>query len=279
MRIARASISIVTLTVGLAGCSAAELALPRPFSLSRARTDSLPPAKGKKTIEFLPWAESEPYFLVVTKETRELAVYDHGKRVRRYPVVLGRAEGRKRFEGDRRTPSGVYAVTRKRAHRKYHRFLDISYPNATDLELYREAVADRLVPIADDGRVPPGPGRLVGIHGSDKEDLNRLGVDWTFGCVSLLNEDVEELYGMIPEGTLVLIRDDDSPFAIRSKSREPGTSAALDHDRAARGGRPETTRPPSASGLLALLDAPATRSGPLPRRSRSGALAELWAHD
>jgi lipoprotein-anchoring transpeptidase ErfK/SrfK len=56
-----------------------------------------------------------------------------------------------------------------------------------------------------------GPGGMVGIHGSDSEILNQLGVNWTFGCVSLANHDVEKLYAEVSEGTPVLIRDEQQP--------------------------------------------------------------------
>jgi lipoprotein-anchoring transpeptidase ErfK/SrfK len=33
------------------------------------------------------------------------------------------------------------------------------------------------------------------------------GVDWTWGCISLLNPHVEELYDIVPVGTPVLIEE------------------------------------------------------------------------
>lgn len=188
--------------------------MPRPFALSRARLDLSDEAPARRKEELLPWAAETPYMIIVRKDTHELSLYRHGKQVRRYPVVLGRNGGRKQFEGDRRTPSGLYRITRKRRHSKYTRFLDLDYPNADDLTAFHAAIAS--------GLVPPGrsrPGRLIGIHGTDKEDLNRLGVDWTLGCVSMRNRDVEELYELVPAGTPVLIRDHDTPPALRASRR------------------------------------------------------------
>jgi lipoprotein-anchoring transpeptidase ErfK/SrfK len=65
----------------------------------------------------------------------------------------------------------------------------------------------------NDGRVPiidgrePGLGGAVGIHGTDRESANVRGIDWTWGCVSLLNEHVNELYDLIPLYTPVLIEE------------------------------------------------------------------------
>ena len=150
---------------------------------------------------FLAWASTEPYFLVVDKPSRTIAVYHHGAREKLYSVVLGRAPGRKLYEGDRRTPSGIYRVKNKRSHWRFHRFLDIDYPNRDDLALYRASLAA--------GKIPKrkGPGGLLGIHGSDDEKLTRVGLNWTYGCVALANEDIEEIYRTVPEGTLVVIRD------------------------------------------------------------------------
>ena len=49
--------------------------------------------------------------VVVTKHTRRLELYRRGTLVQGFPIVLGaRPMGAKRFEGDMRTPEGVYRV-------------------------------------------------------------------------------------------------------------------------------------------------------------------------
>ncbi len=196
------------------GCEFATLVLPRPFALSRARVELLEEPVSPDSGSFLSWATEEPFLIVIHKDAHELSLYAHGRRIRRYPVVLGRNSGRKRFEGDRRTPSGLYRITTKRFHRKYGRFLDLNYPNKDDLVIFRQASARGLVPPDR-----PRPGRLIGIHGTDNEVLNRLGVDWTLGCVSMMNRDVEDLYQLVPEGTPVLIRDHDLPPRRRASAR------------------------------------------------------------
>ncbi len=79
----------------------------------------------------------------------------------------------------------------------------LSYPNDQDRDRYVMALTEGRVPIID-GQAP-GIGGAVGIHGTDREDSNARGNDWTFGCVSLLNQHVAELYELIPIGTPVLI--------------------------------------------------------------------------
>jgi murein L,D-transpeptidase YafK len=197
--------------LALSACSGmGELALPRPFALSRAHVDAVSPGRDVAIDRFLPWAEDAGEMIVVDKVDKQLVLYRHGKPAKSYPVVLGRVRGRKLYESDRRTPSGLYRVTAKRSHAKYDRFLDLDYPNAQDVAQYRAALASGLVPAKYRGSIY-GPGGLVGIHGSDDENLNRLGIDWTLGCVSLANRDIEDLYREVDEGTSVLIRDDELP--------------------------------------------------------------------
>lgn len=183
--------------------------LPSQVQLSRAHVDVAP--RPALIAPFLPWAADERQLIIVDKSSRTLVLYERGVAVRRYPVVLGRNAGRKVFEGDRRTPSGLYEITWKQWHPKYDRFMLLSYPNDRDRASYLEALAHGQVPRADaPGRVR-GPGGSVGIHGSDKEDLNRVGINWTYGCVSLANRDVEELYALVDRGAPVLIHDNEQP--------------------------------------------------------------------
>jgi len=150
------------------------------------------------------WARGSEYAVVVRKEERTLTVYHRTEQVKVYPIVLGIASyGPKVYQGDLRTPEGVYRISSKRPHARWSRFMLLSYPNDDDRSRYAMALSEGRVPIID-GR-PPGIGGAVGIHGTDREDSNVRGDDWTFGCVSLLNQHVAELYDIVPIGTPVLI--------------------------------------------------------------------------
>ena len=194
------------LAMVVSACGFGEVVQPRPFALSRSRPVEIEPARQPEVAGFLPWASDEPLLIVVDKLSRRLVLYRFGAPIRTYPVVIVRNAGRKLYEGDRRTPSGIYEITGKHSHPKWDRFLAISYPNATDRENYVAALNAGRIP-----RSSPGTGGSIGIHGTDKEDLNRVGINWTYGCVSLSNKDIEELDGLVPDGTLVLIRDDLGP--------------------------------------------------------------------
>jgi len=155
----------------------------------------------------LAWAASEQVFIVVDKACGRLDVYHRGRRWRSYEAVFGSGGlGTKRYEGDRRTPIGLYTIVHKRWHPRWSRFMLLDYPNPDDVARYNGDVDRGWVPERGDGN-SAGIGSQIGIHGSDKPDMNASGINWTHGCVSLANADVEELYRIAPEGTFVLIRE------------------------------------------------------------------------
>lgn len=148
----------------------------------------------------LEWARGESWFVLVKRTCRTVSVYRRGEWVRTYHhVSFGRNAGDKLYEGDRKTPLGLYRMVGRRRHPRWSRFILLDYPNVRDLEVHRAADAK--------GLVPRGPGSQIGIHGSDEPILNEGGVDWTYGCISLLDEDVRDIYSTVPRGTLVLIED------------------------------------------------------------------------
>lgn len=151
------------------------------------------------------WAEQEPTAIVIRRSCRTLDIYEYGRRVRSYPAVFGmNGDGSKLFEGDLRTPIGFYAVVDKRWHPRWRRFLLLDYPNAQDVHRYWLAMEAGDIPRRGSGYADVGG--AIGIHGTDKPQLNRRGVDWTFGCISLDNDAVQELAQLVPIGTPVLIQ-------------------------------------------------------------------------
>jgi murein L,D-transpeptidase YafK len=163
------------------------------------------PAPAVSDEETLPWAAEEPYFVVARLGCRTLDVYRHGKRIRSYEAVFGMGGEGKQWEGDRRTPLGLYTITRKMPHPRWQHFFLLDYPNATDRLRWQKEVDAHEVP-EDAAGEPLGPGGQVGIHGTDKPDENRRGIDWTFGCISVEPSAIEDLAHLLPLGTPVLIR-------------------------------------------------------------------------
>jgi murein L,D-transpeptidase YafK len=152
------------------------------------------------------WANGAEYAIVIRKHEHTLTLYHRTEQEKVYPVVLGIApSGPKTYRGDLRTPEGVYRIVFKKPHERWSRFMLLSYPNDVDRQRYAMALTEGRVPIIDGAA--PGPGNAVGIHGTDREASNIQGVDWTWGCISMLNPHVEELYQTVPIGTPVLIEE------------------------------------------------------------------------
>jgi murein L,D-transpeptidase YafK len=146
--------------------------------------------------------------VIILKETYELKVYDQDGWYATYPVVFGsKSLDDKMMEGDRKTPEGVYHIASKRPHEKWDKMMLIDFPTPTDLAKFKERKAKGLVPRS--ARIGGG----IAIHGTWPHD--DLAVDlyqnWTNGCIALKNEDVDELYDLLPIGAQVEIRKEGKP--------------------------------------------------------------------
>ncbi|MFY9608503.1 MAG: L,D-transpeptidase [Blastocatellia bacterium] len=146
----------------------------------------------------------------VSKSKRELILYSAGKAVRVYRIGLGsNPKDDKRAQGDGCTPEGEFYVCSKNPKSSYYLSLGLSYPNDEDAErglrdkLISKAQRDQIVRSIRGRSCPPWNTRLGGevfIHGNGSSS------DWTLGCVALDNENMKELFGVIPKGTPVKIR-------------------------------------------------------------------------
>lgn len=147
--------------------------------------------------------------VLIKKKDRTLELFDGDKRVKLYDVSLGLVpDGHKQKQGDYRTPEGRYFICNRNYASQFHLFLGINYPNADDARAALAAkkidakAAKKLVE-ADKARRQPNwytnLGGAVGIHGGG------VGNDWTWGCIALSDEHVEELWTVCPQGTPVEI--------------------------------------------------------------------------
>jgi lipoprotein-anchoring transpeptidase ErfK/SrfK len=197
---------IIFLLIAFASCTI--IKPPPRFAPDQQQPSRPPPLAVPTRVDnetFLPWAREEPSLIVIDKGCRSLYVYRYGRLMRTYPVVFGRKPGRKLYAGDQRTPTGLYMITGKAPHRRWTNFMLLDYPTEHDVHRYWQSILAGTVPRQGDGY--PGVGSEIGIHGTDKETFNRVGINWTLGCISLLNADVKELYTLVPVGTLVYIKD------------------------------------------------------------------------
>ncbi len=143
--------------------------------------------------------------VTIFKKRHQLIVYYKSRLFKSYHAVFGRSfePGTKLWEGDRRTPEGVYAIIEKHPSARWDWFLTLNYPNDIDRHRYEQMRDEGEVPRSDGH--PVGVGGKIGIHGTDEPELNRGDINWTTGCISVDDEDVEELKRLLPKGTLVII--------------------------------------------------------------------------
>jgi hypothetical protein len=140
------------------------------------------------------------------KSRHEIVVYYKSRLYKIYHAVFGRSPeaGTKLWEGDRRTPEGLYVIVKKYPSKRFRCFLRLNYPNKVDRIRYQELRDEGSVPI--DGGRPVPEGTAIGIHGTDEPVLNRGNIDWTTGCISIDNDAIEELDRLLPVGTIVVIK-------------------------------------------------------------------------
>jgi murein L,D-transpeptidase YafK len=120
----------------------------------------------------------------------EKAAYDAaGQPIRIYTgIQLGENPvGPKHFHGDGRTPEGRYVIDRGNPASAYHLSLHVSYPDS----------ADRAFAAAQ-GRDSGGD---IFLHGQPNGTAARPAGDWTDGCVALSNQEIEEIWTLVGDGT------------------------------------------------------------------------------
>lgn len=135
-------------------------------------------------------------FILVDKHQHEMQLFDHGKVVRRYAVALGRGgHGAKTRAGDNKVPEGLYRITGRNPQSAFHLSLRIGYPTVQQQTDAKRAGVD--------------PGGDVMIHGI-RRGMGWLGawhreLDWTRGCIAVTDEEIEEIWRIVPGGTPIEI--------------------------------------------------------------------------
>lgn len=131
--------------------------------------------------------------IIVNKSERILTLYKNGVPFKTYSIGLGRNGSLdKSFAGDQKTPEGKYRITKKLSSSRFHKALLINYPNEEDMKNFISAKKKGLIP--SNSRI----GGLIEIHGGGKESM-------TYGCVSMDNNMIDSLFGLVEVGTPVTI--------------------------------------------------------------------------
>lgn len=135
--------------------------------------------------------------LVVRKGAREMDAYDAaGVLLKTYPIALGfNPVGHKQFEGDGKTPEGIYTINDRNPNSGYHKNLGVSYPNDAD-----RAYA------AQHGKSAGGDIKIHGLrNGVGELGANHLRRDWTHGCIAVTNAEIDELFQYVKHNAQIEI--------------------------------------------------------------------------
>ena len=136
------------------------------------------------------YAGPEVTRIQVFKGERRMQLLHDRQLLREYKFELGFAPvGHKEFEGDGRTPEGSYRIDRRNPNSRFHLSLGISYPNRNDFAHARSQGRD--------------PGGDIFIHGTPDGWVGQK--DWTWGCIAISNDEMDEVFAMVQTGTLVTI--------------------------------------------------------------------------
>ncbi|WP_117160695.1 L,D-transpeptidase [Paraliobacillus sp. X-1268] len=138
-------------------------------------------------------------FIIVNKQSNQLAFVNEGKVQEIYPVATGATE--------ELTPNGIHTIIVK-AINPYYRKKDI--PGGDP----KNPLGSRWIGF----NAKETDGRMYGIHGTNQPDS--IGKRISAGCIRMINEHVEKLYDQVPIGTKVWILSSDEDF--ESLAREAG---------------------------------------------------------
>jgi hypothetical protein len=148
--------------------------------------------------ETLAWTRrNDSTALVVDKLNHRVHIVRDGRSVRSYPAEFGPAWlDKKTVEGDRATPEGRYKIVRKKGpgQTRYYKALLLNYPNDEDSRQFQRL--KRAGALSRRARA----GGLIEVHGNGGK-----GEDWTFGCVSLHDSHMDEVFRQLSVGSPVTI--------------------------------------------------------------------------
>jgi len=142
-------------------------------------------------------AEQKADRIIVAKKARTMELMHADQVLKTYKIALGSEPiGPKTRQGDHRTPEGHYVIDRRNSRSQFHRSLHISYPNAADRDHARALGVSPGGDIFIHG-LPNGYGFIGAAHRTR---------DWTDGCVAVTDQEIEEIWTLVNNGTPIEIR-------------------------------------------------------------------------
>jgi len=140
--------------------------------------------------------------IIVEKSKYRLTVYYQNKPIKAYAIALGgNPKDDKLRQGDKRTPEGKFRVRELYHHDLWSKFVWIDYPTVDSWRKHNLAKTRGEIGEFD------SIGGEIGIHGVEngQDWLIDRRINWTLGCVSLKNKDINEIYPLLQRGTAIEI--------------------------------------------------------------------------
>lgn len=152
-----------------------------------------------------------------------MGFYSKSKLQKEYIIALSQNPvGHKMQQGDNRLPEGEYRIIQKSRGPFTGNYADyfgtawirINYPNDFDAEngfargLISKEERDKIFKANEQGKTPPKDTKLgggIGIHGWAGDWVADGSQNLTWGCISMHNKDIDELYDLIPLNTKIFI--------------------------------------------------------------------------
>lgn len=169
--------------------------------------------------------------IIVYKDTRRMLLMEDGNILKEYKIRLGAKHnnpfflmGPKRLRGDYKTPEGEYKIQRKVTENwsRFEKSLLINYPNKKDIEWGKEN-GYSVKQLGDAIQIHGTPKRInkalkkfaleyLGWMIDDEEELDHVlktyiypFVDWTNGCLAVNDDEMDEIFELVEEGTPITI--------------------------------------------------------------------------
>ena len=157
----------------------------------------------KQISELIQDINKDSISILIEKSEYKLTILYNDKKIKSYPVVFGsNPVDDKLRQGDSCTPEGIFKVRAFYPHKSWSKFIWIDYPTASSWKKHNAAKSNGI--ISQNSSI----GGEIGIHGvpADYDNMIDEKYNWTLGCISLKNVDVNEIYKFIKVGTKIEIR-------------------------------------------------------------------------
>lgn len=135
--------------------------------------------------------------VLVIKSERRLQLISRGEPIKTYRISLGKQpKGPKQREGDKKTPEGFYWLDWRKQSERFNLAMHIDYPNVSDAARASQAGVKA--------------GSMIMIHGTpinnEYPEWYFHTLDWTDGCIAMRNRDMQEVWSLVRDGTMIEIR-------------------------------------------------------------------------